>query len=210
MIRNTWVCVTLITLVGFESVIRAEEMKQMPPETCQLFAKHLSELFEKQHAERQVKFEVDLTKAVGLHADQDGIIAVPIKGLKEDNVDPAVESENGAGLCYLFLSPCYSPMIDGKPIDAKKLRRVKFNHGDSDEREAICLIVSVKHIGGDDWRLYAFGAEKAPIIDSHFAESTEKVDNAMAMRVTGAKDKKADLAFTLLKRYSASFAIAHK
>jgi hypothetical protein len=209
MIRNVWVSATLLSLVGFGSAIRAGEMQQMSPESSQSYGQHLSELFEKENKERQVKFEVDPMQATGMHEDQDGILVVPIKGLKEGEIDPAVESENGGGLCYLFLSPCYTPVVDGKPIDTKKLRRVKFKHGQED-REAICLVVTVKHVGGDDWRLFAFGAEKAPVIDSRFSESPEDVDRTLAVRVSGAKDNKANLALTLYKKYSASFAISQK
>jgi hypothetical protein len=200
MIRNIWLCAALIALQGFGSAIRAGEMQQMSSESSQRYGQHLSELFEKENRERQVKFEVDPTQATGLHEDQDGILVVPIKGLKEEVIDPAVVSENGGGLCYLFLSPCYTPVVDGKPIDGKKLRRVKFKNGQGDDREAICLVVTVKHVGGDDWRLFAFGAEKTPVIDSRISESQENVDRTLAIQVGGAKDNKANLALTLYKK----------
>lgn len=210
MNRNIGVYAVVMALIGFGSDSRAGEMQPMSPESSQRYGQHLSELFEKENGERQVKFEVDPAQATGLHEDQDGILIVPIKGLKEGEIDPAVESENGGGLCYLFLSPCYTPVIDGKPIDGKKLRRVKFKNGQGDDREAICLLVTVKHAGGDDWRLFAFGAGKSPVIDSRFSESPENVDRTLAIRVSGAKDNKANLALTLHKKYSASFAIGQK
>jgi hypothetical protein len=210
MIRNRVVCAALIALVGFASASRAGDLAQMSPESCQRYGQHLSELFERENGERQVKFEVDPTQATGLHEDQDGILVVPIKGLKEGEIDPAVESENGGGLCYLFVSPCYTPVVDGKPIDSKKLRRVRFKNGQGDDREAICFVVTVKHVGGDDWRLLAFGAEKTPVIDARFSESQENVDRTLAIRVSGGKDNKANLALTLYKKYSASFAIGQK
>jgi hypothetical protein len=71
-------------------------------------------------------------------------------------------------------------------------------------------VVTVKHVGGDDWRLFAFGAEKAPLIDSRFSTSQEDVDGTLALRVSGAKDNKANLALTIHKKYSASFAIGQK
>lgn len=181
----------------------------MSPEASQLYGQHLTEQFEKENKERQVKFEVDPSQASGLSAGQDGILAVPIKGLKEGTIDPAVESENGGGLCYLFMSPCFAPVIEGKPIDTKKLRSVKYSNGQG-EREAFCLIVTVKHVGGDDWRLYAFGADKTPVINAPFSEGAEDVETAVAIRVNGAKENKANLALTLYKKYSASFPIGIK
>ena len=209
MLRNKWVGATLFVLFGFGAA-KAEELQPLSAETSQTYAKHLVELFEKENKERPAKFEVDPAQATGLHVDQDGIILVPVKSLKEDVVDPAVESANGGGLCYLFMSPCYAPMIDGKPIDDKKLRRVKYKNGQGVDQEAICLVVTVKHVGGDDWRLYAFGAENSPVVDAPFGESTETIDKPLALRVSGAKDKKANLTLTVHKKYSASFAIGHK
>ena len=182
----------------------------MSAETTQSYASHLVELFKNQTKDPQVKFDVDFAQATGLHAGQDGIIAVPVKGLKEEAVDPAVETENGAGLCVLFLSTCYAPTLEGKPIDAKKLRRFKYNDGQGGEREALCLLVSVKHVGGDDWRLLAFGTEAKPVIDSTFSEATESTDKQLTIKVSGAKDKKAKLGFTVFKKYSASFGIEVK
>ena len=210
MIRTAWICVTLVTLLGFGSISQAEDLQKMAPEMSQLFAKHLSELFNKENQERQAKFEVDPALATGLHSGQDGIIAVPIKGMKEGTVDPAVESENGGGLCYLFMSPCFTPIVDGKPVDAKKLRKIKFDNGQGMEREAICMIVTVKHVGGDDWRLFAFGADKTPVINSQFGESSTGGDNLVAIRFIDGKDKKGSLELTLLKKYSAAFTISSK
>jgi hypothetical protein len=210
MIRMTWICLTFAALLGFGSSSRADDFEKMKPEMSQLFAQHLSELFNKENQERQTKFDVDPAEASGLHDGVDGIVVVPCKGLKEGSVDPAVETENGSGLCYLFMSPCFTPMIDGKPVDAKKLRSIKYDNGQGAQREAICLILTVKHVDGDDWRLYGFGSEKTPVINSPFGDSSTGADKLLAVRVDGPKDKKANLELTLLKKYSASFSIATK
>jgi hypothetical protein len=209
-IRHLWFGVTAVALLGFASVGRAEELEALEPELSQQIAQQLSEKFEKEHADRQVKFEVDPSQAAGFHAGSDGLILVPIKGLKDGNVDPAVETECGAGLCYVFMSSCFAPLIDGAPADVKKLRSVKFLGPDGNDSEAICLLLSVKHVEGDDWRLLCFGKEKDPVIKAQFGEATDSADNALSMKVKGAKDQKADLAFTLFSKYAASFPIKHK
>ncbi len=210
MIRTTWVCATLFALLGLGSVGHADDLEPMAAEMSQLFAQHLSELFNKENQERQTKFDVDPSQASGLRSGQDGIIIVPAKGLKEGTVDPAVETECGSGLCYLFMSPCYAPVINGQPVDAKKLRSVKFDNGEGEKREAVCLLVTVKHVEGDDWRLYAFGADQKPVINSQFGLADSAGDKTLAIKVNGAKDKKANLELTLHKKYSASFSIANK
>lgn len=210
MKRLSWICVALVALLGSTSIGRAADLEQMAPEVSQLFAQHLSTLFKKEYPELQSKFEVDPAQATGVREGQDGIVAVPIKGLKEGEIDPAVESEAGAGLCYVFLSPCYVPMVDGKPIEDKKLRRIKFDNGQGAQREAICLLVTVKHVQGDDWRLYGFGTEKAPVINAQFGGATTNADKSFALRVNALKDKKAMLEVTLHNKYSTSFFIATK
>lgn len=211
MVRHLCAFVAVMVLIGFSSMAgAADELKPMSPESSQLYARHLTELAQKGNKEPQVKFDVDPDLASGLHAGDDGILIVPIKGLKEGEINPAVETENGGGLCYLFLSPCFAPVVDGKAIEGKKLRTVKFNDGNGAEREAICLIVTVKHIDGDDWRLYGFGADKAPVINSRFSDASESGEGALTIAVKGDKENKSNLTLTLFKKYSASFSIGSK
>ncbi len=209
-IRNLWLGVTSAALLGFVSVSYAEDLESLAPELSQEIAKQLSEKFEKENADLQVKFAVDSTLAAGFHAGSDGLIVVPAKGLKDGDIDPAVETECGAGLCYLFLSKCYAPLVNGEPVDGKKLRQVKFMGPDGTDSEAICMLVSVKHVGGDDWRLLCFGADKEPVISSPFGEATGSGDTPLSIKVSDAKDQKANLALTLFSKYSASFPIKHK
>ena len=209
MIRHSWICFVLFAVFGFASV-SADDLQTLDSDTTQLYAKHLVEVFEKQNPTRAAKFEVDVALAKGLHSDEDGIILVPAKGMKDDTIDPAVETEQGAGLCYLFLSPCYAPITDGKAIDAKQLHRIKFKNGQGVDQDAICLVVTVKHKGGDDWRLYGFGGEKSPVINSEFGLSSANVESPLALSVGPAKNKKADVTLTLFKKYAASFPITGK
>lgn len=208
MVRHLCAFVAVIVLVGFASMaVAADELKPMSAESSQLYARHLTELAQKENKEPPVKFEVDPDRATGLHAGDDGILIVPVKGLKEGEVNPAVETGNGGGLCYLFLSPCFAPVVDGKAIEGRKLRTVKFNDGNGVEREAICLIVTVRHVDGDDWRLYGFGADKAPVINSRFSDATDGGEGALTIAVKGDKENTSNLTLTLFKKYSASFSI---
>jgi hypothetical protein len=211
MVRHVCALVAVLALAGISAIASAaEELTPMSAESSQLYARHLTELAQKEHKEPQVKFEVDPERATGLHAGDDGILIVPIKGLKEGEINPAVETENGGGLCYLFMSPCFAPVVDGKPIEGKKLRKVKFNDGNGADREAICLIVSVKHVEGDDWRLYAFGADKSPVINSPFSDAPKNGEGALTLAVKGGQENRSNLTLTLFKKYSASFTIGSK
>lgn len=210
MIVRKCVLLSMIALLSVAPAARADELEKIDPEITQQVSTHLLELFNKETKEPQVKFEGNPEKAVGLHADRDGIIMVPIKTLKEGSPDKAVETENGAGICYLFMSPKFNPLVEGKPVDAKKLRTVKFQDRDGNDREATALLVTVKHVEGDDWRLYVFGADKKPLIESRWGTANDNAEGDLAMAVTGAKDKKANLVFTLFNKYSAAIEIAHE
>ena len=209
MIRNVSLCFALAASMAFGSVSRAEQMETIAPDVVQLYAQHLTELFEKDVQDRQVKFDVDVAQATGLHIGNDGVIVVPIKGLKAGSPDPAVETENGAGLCYLFMSTCYAPKIDGKPVDATKLRRLKIKDGEGNDRETICVLVTVKHVDGDDWRLYGFGTEKAPVLKPQFGEAVSGGDKPLSIRAKSAGSS-TNLEFTLFGKYAASIEIGSK
>lgn len=210
MIVRKSVLFAAMTLLLAGAAARAEELEKIDAELTQKIGAHLVELFNKETKEPQVKFEGNPEKAVGLHLERDGIIMVPIKTLKEGELDPAIDSENGAGICYLFMSSDFNPLIDGKPVDAKKLRTVKFEDQEGNSRDTTALLVTAKRIDGEDYRLYVFGADKKPLVESRWGESTENTEGDLAMHVSGAKDKKANLVFTLFNKYSASIEISHK
>ena len=210
MIRNLSLSLAIAASLVCGSVCRAESFEPIPPEILALYSQFLTQAFEREATDRQVKFEVDAGQAIGFHNDGDGMIAVPIKGLKEGKIDPAVETDNGAGLCYLFLSPCYAPQINGKPIEKEKLRRMKLTDNEGRERETIAVLLTVKHVGGDEWRLYGFGADKSPVLKPQFDAASGGGDKPLQMKAKSAGDKKTTLEFTVFGKYAASFEVGAK
>jgi len=197
-------------LCSLLSISQGADLEQMDSDLAKQYGKHIAELFAKDLKDPAVKFDVDAESARGLHADQEGILIVPMKGLKEDQIDPNVETENGAGLCYLFLSPTYQPHVDGKPIPSEQLLSVKFTDSEGNSHEALAMIVTVKHESGDDWRLYVFGKDKTPLIKAPFGGSAGTAKGIVDISVDSPKDGKANLTFTIVGRYSASFPITAK
>ena len=141
----------------------ASPLEEMDADTAKEYGGMIAGLFAKQLKNPQVKIDADVDKSVGLVNlnTREGIIAIPVKNFKEDRENKSVESDTGMGICYLFMSQTYNPLVDGKPIDAKKLRTVKFTDADGNERAAICLLCSVKHVEGDDWQLYLLWGRQA-------------------------------------------------
>ena len=137
---------------------------------------------------------------------QEGIIVVPGKPLDEQDLQKAVESETGAPLAYLFLSPRFNPLESGKKLDAKKLRTVEYD-ANGEKKEATALILSVRHVEGDEWRLYVFGADKKPLVESKFFEADDEKDKRLVIRVQDVKDGRGTLVVTVMKKYEASIEI---
>ena len=198
--------VACLTLMGLALNSRADDLQKMAPERSQLYAQLLSDQFEKDIQDRQVKFVVDAANASGLRSGQDGIIVVPARNLVEESNNAELLTPNGAALGYLFLSPCFTPIIDGKAVDMSKLRRLNLPDG----REVICLLLTVKRTNGDDWRMYGFGNEKTPLVNSSFAQASDTAGSQISIQVTGAKDKVANLDVTVFGKFIASFKIATK
>lgn len=198
------VLIVLVNLFLVSPSFAADEWLTMEPATAQTYGKHLAELFSK-IKEQQIKVEPTPADSMGLLLGTEGIILVPAK-LAEDELGKLVESETGAPLGYLLLSPRFNPLEAGKKIDAAKLRTVQYED-DGDTKDATALILAVRHVEGDDWRLYVYGADRKPLLDVKFFEADDELDKKLAMRVQDVKDGKGTLVVTVMKKYEASIEI---
>lgn len=191
----------------------ASPLEEMDADTAKEYGGMIAGLFTKQLKDPQVKIDADVDKAVGLVnlTTREGIIAIPVKNFKEDRENKQVESDTGMGICYLFMSQTFNPVIDGKPVDANKLRTVKFTDADGNERQATCLLVSVKHVEGDDWQLYIYGSGKQPLIKSPFGEAGGDAPKAdLALTIQDPTPDKGQLVFNLFGKYTAAVTVGLK
>jgi hypothetical protein len=187
----------------------ASPLEEMDADTAKEYGGMIAGLFTKQLKDPQVKIDADVDKAVGLvnMSTREGIIAIPVKNFKEDRENKAVETENGLGLCYLFMSQTFNPIVDGKPVDGKKLRTVKFSDGEGNERAATCLLCSIKHVEGDDWQLYVYGTDKQPLLKSQFGEAGDAPKADLALTIQDPTKDKGQLVFNLFGKYSAAITV---
>jgi hypothetical protein len=187
-------------------------LEEMDADTAKEYGGMIAQLFAKSLKNPQVKIEGDVDKATGLVnvTTREGIIAIPIKNFKEDRENKAVETDTGLGFCYLFMSQTYNPLIDGKPIDVKKLRTVKFSDPDGNERMATCLLCSIKHVDGDDWQLYIYGNDKEPLLKSPFGEAGDAPKADLALTIQDPTKDQAQLVLNLFGKYSASIPVGLK
>lgn len=194
-------CLVLYALPSY-----AEELSVMEADTVQGYGQYLSDKFAEVKG-HQVKVEPNMAAASGLVLGNEGIIIVPTK-IEDNEENPAVETESGGPLAYLFMSPRFNPLESDSKIDAKKLRTVQYED-DGEVKEATCLILAVRHVEGDDWRLYVYGAEKKPLLDAKFSDAEQAKDRNLTIHVRDVKDGKGTLVVTVLKKYEAAFAIGH-
>ena len=131
-----------------------------------------------------------------------GSCSFRLKGFQEDNeVRKDAEKDRGIGLCYVFMSPSFKPMADGKPANAKQLRIMKFKDSEGNEHDTLCLIGAVKHVEGDDWQLMVYSGDKEPLSKNTFEEATDAPKADLALTIKDAKDDKLSLVVNLFGKY---------
>jgi hypothetical protein len=208
--------VLAMSVLSFAARIQAADtspLTELDPEIANRFGKMIHDQFAKENKDLQCKLEPNFEKATGLFNAEtnEGIIAVPAKTFKEDRENKELEKDPGAPVCFLCMSQTYNPLIDGKAIDAKKLRKIKFDDGQGGAaREATCLLCTVRHLEGDDYELYVYGTDKAPLLKSTFGEANNAPKADLALTIEDPKKDSATLVFNIFGKYSASIPIAHK
>lgn len=159
----------------------------------------------------QVKVTADIEKAQGVHEpSQAGVLIVPQKGLKEGVTDqsPEAEKESGTPLAYLF-SYRILPVVNGQPITPEKLRKVKISMENGEEYTVYCMLVSARKVSDDDWRMYAFGVDKKPIVDVPFGYGDGPGSGPLAVEIKDVQHVDGDLAVTVFDQFQASFKVRY-
>jgi hypothetical protein len=212
------VFVLAISVLSFAAKSQAGDpspLTDMDPDIAKRFGELIHQQFAKENPAKdlQVKFEPNYDKATGLFNAEtnEGIIAIPAKNFKEDRENKEVEKDPGVGMCFLCMSQTYNPLDNGKPIDGKKLRKIKFDDGQGGAgREATCLLCSIRHVEGDDWELYIYGSGKDPLIKSPWGEANNAPKADLGLTIDDPKKDSATLVFNIFGKYSSSIPIGHK
>jgi len=154
----------------------------------------------------QVTIDADPARAVAVEVpEQDGgIMLVPQRGISEDK-EPDMTVRNGTPLGMLFASAPLVPVIDGKPVDRSKLYNVTFTDAEGRAHPVNCLLLSVKQLSEDDYRLYAFGKAGKPLIDVRITDGDGPDTMPLALEVKETDDGPADVVITIYGKYQARF-----
>jgi len=185
----------------------AEDLEVLDPQIAQAFAQALTEAAGKIE-KPQVKIDGDVEKACGVHMDQVGLIIVPQKDITLEN--EAVNSDPGAPLAHLFMSPGFVPVIDDKPIDAAKLRSLTFAGQDGAEHKVNYLALAARHTDDDAWHIYAYGADEKPLLDIAVGEGSGPGTQPLALEVKDLEDNTGTAVVTIFDQYQASFKVNYK
>lgn len=160
----------------------------------------------------QVRVQPDASQAVGLTHKEEGILVIPKKGLVEDAKEgnKEVNTQQGAGLGFLFMTSAFRPIVDGKPAGADMLRTVKVVDGQGQERTVTCLLLAVRQISEDNWRLLVYGSGKSPLVNVAFDEAQRPNSGPIAIDVEDVSDSEGTLAITVFGKYKAGFRVAYR
>ncbi len=160
-----------------------------------------------------VDFAGDPSQAVGVFAEDDedddevlGMILVPADGLNED--DAEMEIGDSAPLALLFTSAPILPAADGHLIDRDKLHAVTFTDDEGHEHGINCMMLIVKRIAEEDYRLYCIGKNAIePLIDGRFDEGEGPGQTPLALEVndTDEESETAAVIITVFNKFQAAF-----
>jgi hypothetical protein len=188
--------------------VLAQNLEELDPERAQRVAEMLVAKAG-QIESPQVDLQVDVAKASGMKVRDDGLLVVPQKGLSEMGDNTEVESEQGAPLAYLFMSEGFCPVVEGTQVAQSKLRILAVTDKQGVQRKAKCFLLAVRKVSDDDWRLYVYGAEKKPLVDVQFTESSQEKPGPIALSIDDVAGNEGTLTVTVFGKYQAGFRAAY-
>ncbi|HXX93699.1 MAG TPA: hypothetical protein VEN81_08690 [Planctomycetota bacterium] len=155
----------------------------------------------------RIQIDCDPGKAVGLHVPEKlGLLLAPQKDLKEGETE-GYGAEAGKPLGYLFLYRL-GIVEGGKTVERDRLHRVEITNDEGKAFVIPTLLLSVRQVAQDDWRLYVFGKGEKPVLDTKFTPGSGTGDKPVAVQVKTVEGRKDTLVITLFDKYQASISLA--
>jgi hypothetical protein len=157
-----------------------------------------------------VRVEPDLGQAHGYHVPgTKGVALVPQKGLRESaELDAQFDQPHGAPLAYLYLYRV-TPVIGDKRVDLSQLPAVTIERED-DAHEVHLLVLTVKRAAADDYRLYGYGKQPQPVVDTAFHAEESPAQTTVALTIVDANQQaqQATLRINVFGKYQAGFRVS--
>ena len=196
---------TLAVCLFSPSLVMGDDLESIPLEAAQEIGALLAKQADKIE-KLQVKVQANVEKANGVHVPDGGLLVLPQKDLKEnEELDAKLQTESGTSLGYLFALRVV-PIVNGKRIDATRLRTVKISH-DGVESEVFVLLLAGRRLAEDDYRLYVYGKDKKPLVDAKFSEGSGPGPEPVAVEVKDVNEetRQGKVMITVFGKYQASF-----
>jgi len=134
------------------------------------------------------------------------MILVPAEGLNED--DAEMQIGDSAPLALLFTSAPILPATDGRLIDRDRLHGVTYTDDEGREHEGNCMMLIVKRIAEEDYRLYGIGKNATvPLVDGRFDDGEGPGQTPLAVEVKDIDEESetAAVVITVFNKYQAAF-----
>ena len=205
--------VLLPTTIGLlvARLLVAQELQTIPADAARAYGEMGVKLAEKLD-NPQIKIVADVSKASGVHVpDMLGLLLVPQKDLREGpELVAQFKAEKGAPLAYVFAYKIL-PLVDGKPVDAKRLPSIKVKDDQGNEHAVHVLLLSVRQAAEDDYRLYGFGKDAKPIVDAKFTQGDDSGSGPVTIEIKEPDEsaRQGTVVVTVFGKYRASFRAAH-
>jgi len=152
-----------------------------------------------------------VAKAVGVVAGDDekqlGMILVPAKGFIDEDEAPELEVGGSAPLALLFTSPSIVPVTGNQRVSRDRMHSVTVTDSEGKEHKSNCMVLIVKRIAEDDYRVYGMGDSNAPLIETRVTEGEGPGDAPFAMEIKeiDKESKTASVVITVFGKYQAAF-----
>jgi len=183
-----------------------EGIKPVPAEAAHGIGKALLEA-------APVNFAGDPANAVGVVSVDDGkvlgMILVPAKGMNEEEAE--MEVGDSEPLALLFCSPSILPVTPGTAstlVERGKLHSVTITDGEGKKHDSNCMMLIVKRIAEEDYRLYGIGKRpNEPLFDARFTDGEGPGETPLAVEVKDIDEesKTAAAVITVFDKYQAAF-----
>ncbi|REK16591.1 MAG: hypothetical protein DWQ37_07740 [Planctomycetota bacterium] len=194
--------------LGATSVL-AEDLEILDPQIAMAFAQVLTEEAEGDE-KAPVKIEGDIEAATGVHRENIGLILVPQKDLKPEEIPEAVNADPGAPMAHLFMSYGFAPVVDGEPLDKSKMKTLTMTGQDGTEQKVSYLALTARHTDDDVWHLYGYGTDEKPVLDVQIGEGIGPGTMPLALEVKDVEEDTGTAYVTIYDRFQTAFKVNYK
>jgi eukaryotic-like serine/threonine-protein kinase len=185
----------------------AAQLAPLPQMSVVQYGGYINDVFTETFKDRQVNFEIDLERGRGFYdGTTDGIFALPIKGLNEEQMEKDRATQKGAPICHLFVSSGLGLLVNGKQLDKSKLRYATGLAHDGEEIKSACFVCTFRQ-KGDGKELCLYGAAKDPVLTIPIGASSGLGPADFECKL-GATNTDRTLVFTLFSKQEAALPFA--